>query len=155
VSTAGLLLINLGTPQSPRPADVRPYLREFLMDGRVIDVPAWRRWLIVNLLILPFRPQRSGHAYEQIWTEEGSPLLVHSRALTAKVAAKLGPEIPVELGMRYGQPSIPSALDKLVARGVERIVAFPLYPQYSSSATGSSIEKLFAEAGKRTNTPYL
>jgi ferrochelatase len=155
VSTAGLLLINLGTPQSPRPADVRPYLREFLMDRRVIDVPAWRRWLIVNLLILPFRPRRSGHAYAQIWTEEGSPLLVHSRALTAKVAARLGPEIPVELGMRYGEPSIPSALARLIARGVERVVAFPLYPQYSSSATGSSIEKLFAEAGRRTNTPYV
>ena len=155
MSAAGLLLINLGTPRSPRPADVRPYLREFLMDPRVIDVPTWRRWLVVNLLILPFRPRRSGHAYEQIWTPEGSPLLVHGRALAAKVQARLGPTIPVELGMRYGEPSIGSALDRLIARGVERIVAFPLYPQYSSSATGSSIEELFACAGKRWNTPYV
>ena len=155
MSTAGLLLVNLGTPQSPRPADVRPYLREFLMDPRVIDIPTWRRWLVVHLLILPFRPRRSGHAYAQIWTAEGSPLLVHGRALTAKVQSRLGPEIPVELGMRYGEPSIGSALDRLIARGVERIVAFPLYPQYSSSATGSSIEKLFAEVGQRSNTPYL
>ncbi len=155
MSVAGLLLVNLGTPQSPRPADVRPYLREFLMDPRVIDVPAWRRWLLVHLLILPFRPRRSGHAYEQIWTPEGSPLLVHGRALTAKVAARLGPTIPVELGMRYGAPSIGSALDRLIARGVERVVVFPLYPQYSSSATGSSIEKLSAEISQRWNTPFV
>ena len=155
MSDTGLLLVNLGTPQSPRPADVRPYLREFLMDPRVLDMPTWRRWLIVHLLILPFRPKASGHAYSQIWTTEGSPLLVHSRALVAKVEARLGPRMPVELAMRYGEPSIASALDRLRRRAVDRIVVFPLYPQYSSAATGSSIEKVFHEAGKLWNTPYI
>lgn len=155
MSDTGLLLVNLGTPQNPRPGDVRPYLREFLMDPRVIDLPAWRRWLLVNLLILPFRPKASGHAYAQIWTDEGSPLLVHSRALAAKVATRLGPSVQVELAMRYGQPAIGAALDRFCAHGVDRIVVFPLYPQYSSAATGSSIEKVFAEAGRRWNTPYL
>ncbi len=155
MSATGLLLVNLGTPQSPRPADVRAYLREFLMDPRVIDLPLWRRWLVVHLLILPFRPQASGRAYAQIWTAEGSPLLTHTRALAAKVAARLGDDVQVEVAMRYGQPSIGSALDRLQQGGAERIVVFPLYPQYSSAATGSSIEKVAREAGRRWTTPYL
>jgi len=155
VSDAGLLLVNLGTPASPRPADVRRYLREFLMDPRVFDLPTWRRWLLVHLLILPFRPRASGHAYAQIWTSEGSPLLTHTRALAAKVAARLGPDLHVEVAMRYGQPSIASALDRLRKRGVDRVVVFSLYPQYSSAATGSVIEKVALEAGRCWNTPYL
>ena len=93
----GLLLINLGTPESPRPADVRPFLREFLLDPRVIDIPGWKRWLIVNLLILPFRPKQSGEAYEKIWTDRGSPLLFHGRDLTAKVQERLGEGVVVDL----------------------------------------------------------
>jgi len=149
----GLLLINLGTPESPAPSDVRPYLREFLMDPRVIDIPAWRRWLIVNLLILPFRPRTSGQAYASIWTDEGSPLLIHSRKLTDKVRQRLGESIVVELGMRYGNPSIPSALKRLRQRGAERIVVFPLYPQYSSAATGSSLEKVMRHLSREWNVP--
>lgn len=151
----GLLLVNLGTPDSPRPADVRPYLHEFLMDPRVIDVPGWKRWTIVHLFILPFRPRKSGEAYSKIWTAEGSPLLLHGRGLARKVQARVGSTVRVELAMRYGRPSIASALQRFRDAGIERIVVFPLYPQYSSAATGSSIEKVFVEAAKSWNTPYL
>ena len=151
----GLLLINLGTPESPRPSDVRRYLREFLMDPRVIDIPAWRRWLILNLFILPLRPRQSGAAYAKIWTDEGSPLLVYSRGLQRKVQERLGRGIPVELGMRYGNPSIPQALRKLKEREVDRIVVFPLYPQYSSAANGSSLELTFKAAARYWNVPNL
>ena len=89
-ANTGLLLVNLGTPASPRRGDVRRYLREFLFDPRVIDLPAWRRWLVLNLFILPFRPKSSGEAYAKIWTDRGSPLLFHSIDLAAKVQARLG-----------------------------------------------------------------
>jgi ferrochelatase len=152
---AGLLLINLGTPDSPNPRDVRPYLREFLSDPRVIDIAAWKRWLILNLFILPFRPKASGEAYEKIWTDRGSPLLFHTRDLAAKVQDRFGASVLVDLAMRYGRPSIPEALDRFREAGVDRIVVFPLYPQYSSAATGSSVEKAFLHAGERWNTPFL
>ena len=151
----GLLLINLGTPRSPRPSDVRPYLREFLSDPRVIDVSALKRWLVLNLFILPFRPRKSGEAYEQIWTERGSPLLFHSQDLAAKVRKRIGDGVDVDLAMRYGEPSIAAALERFKHRGVRRIVAFPLYPQYSTAATGSSMEKVYAEAAKYWVTPYI
>jgi ferrochelatase len=154
-SEAGLLLINLGTPASPRPADVRRYLREFLSDPRVIDVPAWKRWLVLELLILPFRPRRSGEAYAKIWEAGGSPLLRHGMELAAKVQARLGSDVPVELGMRYGEPSIPRALARLRERGAHRLVLFPLYPQYSSAATGSSLERAYRAAGERWNVHDL
>ena len=151
----GLLLVNLGTPASPRPSDVRPYLREFLMDPRVIDIPAWRRWLIVNLLILPFRPRQSGEAYEKVWTDRGSPLLFHTLDLAEGVQRRLGDRTRVEVAMRYGAPSISTALGRLRDDGIDRIVVFPLYPQYSSAATGSTVEKVFAEAARLWNTPYI
>jgi ferrochelatase len=152
---SGLLLVNLGTPESPRPADVRRYLREFLSDPRVLDLPAWRRRLILELFILPFRPRRSGEAYAKIWTERGSPLLWHGRDLAGKVRERLGPGVAVEPAMRYGQPSIASALARLRDRGAERVVVFTLYPQYSSAATGSSLERVFACAAKLWNVPYV
>jgi ferrochelatase len=104
---------------------------------------------------LPFRPRRSGEAYEKIWTERGSPLLFHLKDLAGKVQKRLGDGVEVEIGMRYGNPSIPNALSSLKRRAVDRIVVFPLYPQYSSAATGSSIEKVQAETAKMWNTPYL
>jgi ferrochelatase len=152
---SGLLLINLGTPASPRPADVRRYLREFLSDPRVLDLPPLERALVLNLFILPFRPRRSGAAYAQIWSPDGSPLLFHSESLARKVRARLGERVQVELAMRYGQPSIGSALSRLRAEGVDRIVAFPLYPQYSSAATGSSVEEVFRCAARLWNVPSL
>jgi ferrochelatase len=151
----GLLLVNLGTPDSPHPKDVRPYLKEFLSDPRVIDIPAFPRWLFLNLLILPFRPKTSGEAYEKIWTDRGSPLLFHTKDLAAKVQSRFGDSVVVDFAMRYGNPSIADVLARFKTRAVDRIVVFPLYPQYSSAATGSSIEKVFAEMSRAWNTPYV
>jgi ferrochelatase len=152
---AGLLLVNLGTPDSPRPSDVRRFLREFLMDPRVLDTPALSRWLLVHLLILPRRPRQSGEAYEKIWTDRGSPLLFHGRDLADKLRPRLGDGVQIELAMRYGRPSIREGLERLRRGGVSRIVVFPLYPQYSSAATGSSQQKVFEEASLLWNVPYL
>jgi ferrochelatase len=151
----GLLLINLGTPDAPTAAALRPYLREFLMDPRVIDIPTLRRWLIVHLFILPFRPAKSAEAYRQIWTEQGSPLLVHGRGLADKVRLRLDASIEVALGMRYGNPALAGALSALRKRGVERIVLFPLYPQYSDATTGSTLEKLERELAAMGWSPDL
>jgi ferrochelatase len=151
----GLLLVNLGTPDAPRPAEVRRYLREFLSDPRVIDVPAPARWLLLNLLILPFRPRRSAEAYAKVWTERGSPLLVHGRELTAKVQGRLGEGVVVELAMRYGSPSIATAVESFHTRGVRRIVVFPLYPQYSAAATASSTAAVLAAAARTWDVPQV
>jgi ferrochelatase len=142
---SGALLINLGTPKSPSISDVRRYLREFLSDPRVIDSGPLARRLLVELLILPFRPRRSARAYAKVWTPHGSPLLVHSQALSRQVDERLGPSWVVELAMRYGQPSIGDALARLTAANVERIVVLPLFPQYSEAATGSALAKLKEE----------
>lgn len=152
----GLLLVNLGTPAAPTPSAVRRYLREFLGDPRVIDLNPVGRALLLNLVILPFRPRKSAHAYAQIWDRErGSPLLFHGRDLARDVATRLGDGWHVELGMRYGAPPLGDALDRLLAAGVDRIVALPLYPQYASSTTGSTLEHLYRLAGRRTNVPPL
>lgn len=143
----GVLLINLGTPASPAVGDVRRYLREFLSDPRVIDLPAPARWLLLNLVILPFRPRQSAAAYRQIWTERGSPLLFHGQDLARKLHRTLG--APVELGMRYQEPSIATALKKLGAHPpgkLAQIVALPLFPQFSGAAWASAVEKLHTEA---------
>ncbi len=139
----GLLLINLGTPDEPTTSAVRRYLREFLSDPRVIDINAVGRALLLHLVILPTRPSKSAHAYRAVWdATRGSPLLSHSRDLTAGVADKLGAGWHVELGMRYGNPSIPSALERLRAAGVDRIVVLPLYPQYAASSTATSVARV-------------
>ena len=134
-----VVLLNLGTPQAPTAQAVRPYLREFLMDGRIIDLHPVARWLLVNGLIAPFRAPRSAAKYASIWMKEGSPLLVHSRALTQQVAAAL-PGVEVVLAMRYGQPSIAQAVAQLDAARVSHVVLVPLFPQYSSAAWGSAVE---------------
>jgi len=139
----GLLLINLGTPDAPTPRAVRRYLREFLTDPRVIDLDPVARALLVYLIILPLRPRKSAAAYAKIWTDRGSPLLFHGQELTKAVQTKLGDAWRVELGMRYGSPSIAGALGKLRAAGAERLVVLPLYPQYASSSTGSSLEAVY------------
>lgn len=151
----GLLLVNLGTPDAPSTPEVRAYLREFLMDPRVLDVPLVKRGFIVNAFILPSRPRMSAEAYRKIWTERGSPLLVHGRDLVEKLSGALEPGVQVELAMRYGSPSIAAALDRFRESGVDRITVFPLFPQYSSSAWGSAIEKVFVEAARRWNVPFL
>jgi len=150
----GFLLVNLGTPDAATPAAVRRYLREFLSDPRVIDIHPVARKLLLELVILPVRPRKSAEAYAKVWTAEGSPLLTLSRALEAKVRAALGPGHLVELAMRYGSPSIPDALARLLASGARRLVVAPLYPQYSSAATGSSVEAVFAAlAGQHVVPP--
>lgn len=134
----GLLLINLGTPDAPTEAAVRAYLREFLMDPDVIDVPWLLRWFIVAQ-ILRKRPAESAALYRKIWTERGSPLLAHHEDLVRAVQTKLPKDWVVEGGMRYGKPSIETAFKRLIDRGVTELVVFPLYPQLSQAATTSSI----------------
>jgi protoporphyrin/coproporphyrin ferrochelatase len=151
----GVLLVNLGTPASPRTADVRRYLRQFLSDPRVIDIPPALRFALLHFVILPFRPRRSAAQYATIWQEGGSPLLIHGRALSEEVAKRLGPRFHVELGMRYGEPSLPDALARLRTAEVDRIVVFPLFPQYASSSTGSALEVVYREAAAQWNVPSL
>jgi protoporphyrin/coproporphyrin ferrochelatase len=152
----GLLLINLGTPDEPTPPAVRRYLREFLSDPRVIDIHPVGRALLLNLIILPFRPKKSAHAYQSIWDpKRGSPLLYHSQDLVAGVAKSLGSEWKVELGMRYGKPSIPDAIEAMRAAAIDRIVVFPLFPQYAASSTGTALQRVFSLAGQAWNTPWL
>ena len=137
----GVLLINLGTPDSPNTADVRKYLTQFLNDPRVIDINALGRFVLVNGIIVPFRSSKSAKLYQKIWTAEGSPLLVNSNKVKVELQKVLGPDFVVALGMRYQQPSIEKALDELKKERVEKIIIVPLYPQYASSSTGSSIEE--------------
>ncbi len=154
--TTGLLLLNLGTPDEPTTPAVRRYLREFLSDPRVIDINPVGRALLLNLIILPFRPAKSAHAYRSIWDpERGSPLLYHSRDLAAGVAAKLGDGWQVELAMRYGSPSITRGLDALRAAAIDRIVVLPLFPQYAASSTGTAIARIVELAAARWNVPAL
>ena len=136
----GLLLINLGTPDAPTTPAVRRYLREFLSDPRVIDINPVGRALLLNLVILPFRPAKSAAAYRKVWdTEHGSPLMMHSKALAVSVQQQLGSTWQVELAMRYGSPSIAAGLEKL--RSCTRIVVLPLFPQYAASSTATAVAR--------------
>ncbi len=137
----GAIVLNLGTPQAPQTREVRAYLREFLMDPFVIDVPGPLRWLIVHGVVLPTRPAKSAEAYRKIWTDRGSPLLFHLLDLAEKVRNHLGEGWVVEPAMRYGQPSIESAFRRLQSEGVTDVTVFPLYPQYSLAATETSIQE--------------
>ncbi len=135
----GYLLINLGTPDSPHPEDVRTYLDEFLMDPEVIDIPYPIRWILVKLLILKDRPHQSSAQYKTIWTEDGSPLYFYTKALTEEVKKQLHAKAEVEMAMRYGSPSIAKGVESLLRKHVTKIVVCPLYPQYSLAATKSSV----------------
>jgi ferrochelatase len=140
----GVLLANLGTPEAPTPRAVRRYLREFLSDPRVVELPRAAWWPVLYGFILPLRPRRSAAAYEKIWQTAGSPLLVYSRAqreaLQAALDERLDEPVVVALGMRYGKPSVPAALEELRHRGCRRIVVVPLYPQYSATTTGATFD---------------
>jgi len=145
----GLLLTNLGTPDAPRVPEVRRYLAEFLWDRHVIDINPVGRWLLLHGIILRTRPAKSAHAYAQVWTPAGSPLMVHSKALTAAVQAKLGADWNVALGMRYGSPSLAAGLDAVLSKPIERLVVLPLYPQYATSSTYSTLERVRALVAAR------
>jgi ferrochelatase len=151
----GVILVNVGTPDAPQTAEVRRYLRQFLSDPRVLDMNPIGRWLLLNLVILPFRPARSAEAYRKIWTSEGSPLLLHARAHAEGVGLALGDRYVVRVAMRYGNPSIESVLDELEREAVDRLVVFPLYPQYASSTTGTCTEEVIRLASKRWNVPAI
>ena len=149
----GVLLIQLGTPDSTEVSDVRRYLREFLSDPRVLDIPAPARALLLNAVILPFRPRRSAEQYEKIWTKEGSPLIIHTETLANELQAALGDGYRVAVGMRYQNPPISSAVAQLVAANCDRIVILPLFPQYASASTGSALEAALGVVGELWNVP--
>ena len=142
----GVLLANLGTPDAPTPQAVRRYLREFLSDRRVVDLPRWKWWPILNAFVLTTRPRRVAKAYASIWTPEGSPLLAISRrqqqALKVTLRERFGDDIPVALGMDYGNPSIASAGLELRDAGVGNVLVLPLYPQFSSATTASIFDQV-------------
>ncbi|MGF1665620.1 MAG: ferrochelatase [Acidimicrobiia bacterium] len=154
-SPTGVLLLQLGTPDSTEVSDVRRYLREFLSDPRVLDIPAPARALLLNAVILPFRPRRSAEAYEKIWTEQGSPLVIHSETLVAEVQEILGDDYRVAYGMRYQNPSIEVAVEQLMAARCDHIVVLPLFPQYASAAGGSAMAKALEVIGRSWNVPRV
>lgn len=137
-----ILLINLGTPDNPGPSKVAKYLTQFLNDKRVIDINAIGRFILVNLIIVPFRSFKSSKLYQAIWTKEGSPLLLNSIALKEKLQHTLGTDYVVELAMRYQSPGIKQALERLREQRPDKIHILPLYPQHASSSTGSTIEEV-------------
>jgi ferrochelatase len=155
----GVLLANLGTPDAPTPRAVRRYLNQFLNDRRVIEMPRAAWWPILYGFVLPLRPRRSAAAYRKIWYENGSPLLVHSKeqraALESALDKRLGAHVEVALGMRYGRPSIATALGELKRGGCERIIVLPLYPQYSATTTGSTFDAVAGDLRGRRELPAL
>lgn len=155
----GVLLVNLGTPDSPSVSDVRRYLREFLWDPRVVEVPRPIWWLVLNLVILTTRPRRSAKAYAKVWTEEGSPLLVISKrqqaALQARMEEQGGTPVNVVLAMRYGRPAIASGLQALRDCGAKRVLVLPLYPQYSATTTAAIVDAVADELRHWRELPEL
>lgn len=142
MSKTGVLLVNLGTPDSPNTSDVRKYLTQFLNDPRVIDISAIGRAILVNLLIVPFRSSKSAKIYKELWTPQGSPLLIHSEAAKVKLQKELGSDYVVELGMRYQNPSLESVLAEMQKMHLSKIVVLPMFPQYASSSTGSALQRV-------------
>lgn len=152
----GVLLANLGSPTAPTPSAVRTFLKDFLSDPRVVNIPRPVWWLILNLFVLPFRPKRSAKAYQKIWTEQGSPLIYLTLRLSEKIAEKLSPKgIKVFCAMRYGKPSIAGQLRLFKQEGIENIIVLPLYPQYSSTTTASIYDDVVKELNQWRHLPSL
>ena len=152
----GVLLVNLGTPNAPTSKAVRPYLKQFLSDPRVVEVPRALWYLILNGLILPFRSKKSAEAYQSIWTEAGSPLLCNTQAMSDKLAQKLRTkDIVVDFAMRYGKPSLDLKIDAMLRQGVRKLLVLPLYPQYSATTTASVFDALTDNFQKRRWFPEL
>lgn len=155
----GVLLINLGTPDAPTPAALRPYLKEFLSNRRVIEVPRLIWWPILYGFILPFRPKQSAEKYALIWTAEGSPLKVHTERQTALLAEMLrntvNNKLVVEYAMNIGNPSVASVLNKMKSAGCDRILVIPLFPQYAASSTAAAMDAVFAALNHTRNMPAI
>lgn len=151
----GILLVNLGTPDSPSVKDVRKYLREFLMDKRVIDIPFLSRWLLVNLIITTFRGPKSAKEYQKLWEDRGSPLKFYGEDLAKMVQENLGDEYMVALAMRYQNPSIQKALEELKGENVDEIKVISLFPQYASATSGSVVDKVMEVCSKWQVIPKL
>ncbi len=155
----GILLANLGTPDAPTAKALRPYLQQFLMDRRVVEIPRFIWCWILHCIILVIRPKKSAAKYAQVWTPEGSPLLVHAQKQTqllrGYLAQKINSPFAVELGMSYGNPSMQSAIDKLRAQHCDRILVFPLYPQYAASSTASAMDAVYRVLLKTRNQPAV
>jgi len=159
VERIGILLINLGTPDAPTAKALRPYLKQFLSDRRVIEIPRAIWWLILNGIILNLRPRKSAEKYATVWTDEGSPLLVHTRKqailLQGFLTQRLATPYAVEFGMRYGNPSVASAIDRLKVRNCTKILVIPLYPQYAGSSTASALDGVWHALMRIRNVPAI
>lgn len=155
----GVLLTNLGTPDAPERKPLKRYLRQFLSDPRVVEIPRLVWLLILHGIILNIRPARSAAAYSTVWTERGSPLLFHTRdqaeALHAAMNERFGERVVVDFAMRYGTPDIPGAIQSMLDRGVRKLLVLPLYPQYSGPTTGSTFDALAADFNRRRWLPEL
>jgi ferrochelatase len=158
LSRTGILLVNLGTPEAPTAAAVRPFLKQFLSDPRVVEIPRALWWPILHGIVLNTRPRKSAEKYAKIWTAEGSPLKVHTERQANLLRTRLGasPSAPaVAWAMRYGAPAVDTALVQLKAQGCDRVLVAPLYPQYAASSTGSTCDAVFAAAARLRNVPEL
>lgn len=147
--------MNVGTPDSPKVSDVRKYLSEFLNDPRVIDIPWIARKLLVNAIIVPFRAPKSAKIYQKMWTEEGSPLLIHSKNFRDGLQIDLGEKYQVEMAMRYQSPSVEESLEKIRKNNPKKIIVVPMYPQYASSSTGTCIEEVMRISSKWWTIPEM
>ena len=158
VSKTAIVLANLGTPDAPTPAAVKVYLKQFLSDPRIVEIPRLIWWVILNGIILPFRSRQSAEKYSSIWTEQGSPLKVHTErqaALLQSALAARGHDVRVTYAMRYGNPGVPKVLDELKAEGCDRILVLPAYPQYSGTTTASIFDTVFLHFLHVRNAPEL
>ncbi|MBY0244017.1 MAG: ferrochelatase [Sphingobacteriaceae bacterium] len=155
MSKKGILLVNLGTPDSPSVPDVKKYLGQFLMDERVIDIPKFNRTLLVKGIIVPFRSPKTAKLYKEIWTKEGSPLLYYTQKQTQLLQGKLGDSYQVEFAMRYQNPSVESALNKLKDGLVDSIQVIPMFPQYASASTGSVMQLVMELVSKWQTIPPI
>ncbi|RXZ42752.1 ferrochelatase [Crenobacter cavernae] len=155
----GVLLINLGTPDAPTAKALRPYLKEFLSDARVIEIPRALWWFVLNGIILNVRPKKSAEKYAAVWSAEGSPLLAHTQKQTKLLKSLLGErghgDLVVDFAMRYGNPSIEGVIRKMRAQGVDRFVVLPLYPQYAASSSGTALDQVFRTLMKLRNMPEV
>ncbi|HSI37940.1 MAG TPA: ferrochelatase [Methylotenera sp.] len=155
----GILLANLGTPDAPTASALRPYLAQFLMDRRVVEIPRFIWCCILYCIILVIRPKKSAEKYAQIWTKDGSPLLVHAQKQALLLRGFLGQKIKspfvVELGMSYGNPSMQSAIESLKAQHCNKILVFPLYPQYAASSTAAALDSVWKTLLKMRNVPAI